>query len=76
MTDYFRLLQAKDSVRNSYNNYINLQKARDRAEALAEAERLPRYQVDQARQKELSARVSYLLSVCWLRAILAPNCRP
>ena len=63
VTDYFRLLQAKDSVRNSYNNYINLQKARDRAEALAEAERLPRYQVDQARQKELSARVSYLSSV-------------
>lgn len=63
VADYFRLLQGKDSVRNSYNNYINLQKARDRAEALAEAERLPKYQVDQARQKELSARVSYLSSV-------------
>lgn len=63
VTEYFRLLQSKDSVRNSYQNYIDLQKARDRAEALAEAERLPRNQVDQARQKELSARVSYLGAV-------------
>lgn len=61
--EYFRVLQDKDAVRNSYNNYLNLQKARDRAEAMAEAERLARYQVDQARQSELSARVKYLKSV-------------
>ena len=42
--EYFRVLQDKDAVRNSYNNYLNLQKARDRAEAMAEAERLARYQ--------------------------------
>lgn len=63
VTDYFRVLQGKDSVRNSYGNYLNLQKARDRAEAMAEAERLPQYQVDQARQTELSARVKYLSAV-------------
>ena len=61
--EYFRVLQDKDAVRNSYNNYLNLQKARDRAEAVAEAERLARYQVDQARQSELSARVKYLKAV-------------
>ena len=61
--EYFRVLQGKDAVRNSYNNYLNLQKARDRAEAMAEAERLARYQVDQARQSELSARVKYLKAV-------------
>ena len=61
--EYFRVLQDKDAVRNSYNNYLNLQKARDRAEAMAEAERLARYQVDQARQSELSARVKYLKAV-------------
>ena len=63
MGEYFRVLQDKDAVRNSYNNYLNLQKARDRAEAMAEAERLARYQVDQARQSELSARVKYLKAV-------------
>ena len=63
VTDYFRVLQNKDAVRNSYGNYLNLQKARDRAEAMAEAERLPKYQVDQARQTELSARVKYLKAV-------------
>ena len=63
ITEYFRVLQSKDAVRNSYSNYLNLQKARDRAEAMAEAERLPKYQVDQARQTELSARVKYLSAV-------------
>ena len=61
--EYFRVLQDKDAVRNSYNNYLNLQKARDRAEAMAEAERFARSQVDQARQSELSARVKYLKAV-------------
>ena len=63
VAEYFRVLQSKDAVRNSYGNYLNLQKARDRAEAMAEAERLPKYQVDQARQTELSARVNYLKAV-------------
>ncbi|MEE2813941.1 MAG: TolC family protein [Verrucomicrobiota bacterium] len=63
VTEYFRVLQSKDAVRNSYSNYLNLRKARDRAEAMAEAKRLPKYQVDQARQTELSARVKYLSAV-------------
>ncbi|MBT6450528.1 MAG: TolC family protein [Verrucomicrobiales bacterium] len=70
MSEYFRILQKKDSVRNSYSNYQNLQSARARAEAMVDAQRLPKYQVDQARQKELSSRVIYLTAVESYRAAL------
>ena len=56
---YFRLLQQKDAVRNEYNNYNNLVLARQRAEALSR-DRLPAFQVDQARQDELRAKVRYI----------------
>ncbi len=62
VTTYYRLLQQKDTVRNTYNNYRNLLLARERAEALSK-DRLPAVQVDQARQDELRAKSSYLLSV-------------
>ena len=62
VTTYYRLLQQKDTVRNTYSNYRNLLVARERAEALA-IDRLPVFQVDQARQDELRAKSSYLLSV-------------
>ena len=61
--EYYRLLQGQDSVRNSYQNYLSLIAARQRAEAMADAEQLPRFQVDQALQKELGARVGYIRSV-------------
>jgi outer membrane protein TolC len=63
VTDYLRLLQSQDSVRNSYTNYRNLVAVRARAVAMAQAQQLPQYQVDQARQKEFAARVSYLSAV-------------
>lgn len=56
---YFRLLQQKDAVRNEYNNYNNLVLARERAEALSR-DRLPAFQVDQARQDELRSKVRYI----------------
>lgn len=62
VTTYFRLLQRKDTVRNSYENYLNLIKARERAEALA-IDRLPAFQADQARQDELRAKSTYIASV-------------
>ncbi len=62
VTTYFRLLQRKDAVRNSYENYLNLIKARERAEALAK-DRLPAFQADQARQDELRAKSTYIASV-------------
>jgi outer membrane protein TolC len=61
-TSYFRLLRQKDTVRNEYSNYQNLTKARERAEALGK-DRLPVFQVDQARQDELKAKSRYVLAV-------------
>ncbi len=59
VTSYLRLLQQKDAVRNEFNNYNNLVKARDRAEELSR-DRLPAFQVDQARQDELRAKIRYI----------------
>ncbi|MBC8326318.1 MAG: TolC family protein [Verrucomicrobia subdivision 3 bacterium] len=70
VSEYFRILQKKDSVRNSYSNYQNLQASRARAEAMVEAQRLPKFQVDQARQMEFSSRVKYLATVESYRAAL------
>ena len=59
---YYRLLQQRDTVSNEYNNYQNLVAARKRAEALS-GDRLPEFQVDQAKQDELRARNRYILAV-------------
>lgn len=61
-SSYYRILQQKDAVRNEYNSYRNLTVARERAEALAR-DRLPEFQVDQARQDELRARNRYILAI-------------
>ena len=59
---YFRILQEKDRVRNEYSSYQNLVIFADRARALAE-DRLPRFQLDQAKQSELRARARYISAV-------------
>jgi outer membrane protein TolC len=61
--EYWSLLQQHDELENSRENYESLQDDRIRAELMAEAGRLPEFQVDQARQEELSARDRYLISV-------------
>ncbi|MFC7339354.1 TolC family protein [Haloferula chungangensis] len=61
-SDYYRILQEKDRVQNEYFNYRNLIAFTERATELAE-DRLPRFQVDQARQDELRARNRYILAV-------------
>ncbi len=61
-TSYYRLARLKDTIYNEYNNYQNLIRARERAEALAK-DRLPEFQVDQTRQDELAARNRYVLAV-------------
>lgn len=63
VTDYFRLLQRQDNVRNAYNNYAALDEAVTRLEELEDADRIPRFQVDQAKQSRLSGRSSYLRAV-------------
>jgi len=59
---YYRLLQQRDTVRNQYQNFQNLRRARERAEALAR-DRLPEFQVSQARQDEFRARNNYIVAV-------------
>lgn len=61
-TAYLRILQEKDRVRNEYSSYQNLVIFADRARALAE-DRLPRFQLDQAKQSELRARARYISAV-------------
>lgn len=59
---YLRILQEKNRVRNEYASYQNLVVFADRAQALAE-DRLPRFQLDQAKQSELRARARYISAV-------------
>ncbi len=54
-TDYYRVLQQLDVVKNEWNNYRNLILNRERAEMLAEAGRRPNFERDQALQDELQA---------------------
>lgn len=54
-TQYLNVLQERQIVLNEFANYQSLVLSRKRAEELAEAERLPEFQVDQARQDELRA---------------------
>ncbi len=53
---YYDILQQKDQLTNAWNNYENLRRERERAELMAQAGRLPEFQVDQTEQDELSAR--------------------
>lgn len=54
-SDYLHVLQARDVVMNQWQNYLSLKAGRERSEWLAKAERQAEFQVDQARQDELSA---------------------
>jgi outer membrane protein TolC len=60
---YYRVLQQRDAVINEWDNYQRIVQSRERAEATAQAGRLPEFQVDQARQDELRARDT------WNRAV-------
>lgn len=60
VTDYYRVLQALNAVENAENNYQRLKTAQKRLEMLAEAGRLPPFQVDQAQQDTLRASDTYV----------------
>jgi outer membrane protein TolC len=62
-SSYYRVLQQRDVVKNEWNNYRNLTLERERAELMAKAGELPEFQVDQARQNELTAKDR------WVRAM-------
>jgi outer membrane protein TolC len=57
---FLDVLRRRDGVRNAEENYRRLRNSVDRTQALAEQERLPRIDVDQARQNELRARAGWI----------------
>ncbi|MHC4678530.1 MAG: TolC family protein [Planctomycetota bacterium] len=60
VTDYYRVLQQRDAVANSKNNYESKVELRQRLEMEANEGVTPRFQVDQAEQSELLAQDSYV----------------
>jgi len=60
---YYALLQQRDRVRNEWSNYQRLVEQAARAADMAEAGRLEEFQVDQARQDELSAKDGWIAAV-------------
>jgi outer membrane protein TolC len=63
ITEYYRVLEARDRVTNSYLNWQSLVTSRDRIEALANAQKRPPFEVGQARQDELRAQDEWNSSV-------------
>ncbi len=55
VSSYYRVLQLLDVVNNEQNNYEILNIAQQRVAMLADAGRLPRFEVDQAEQDKLRA---------------------
>lgn len=55
VTEYYRVLEQMDNLRNEEANAVNLRQNREQTEALAEAGRRTSVDLDRARQDELSA---------------------
>ena len=62
-SEFFNVLRQVDTVRNAWENYQSSQRSEARAVALAAAGRTPLFEADQASQRTLSARNS------WVRAV-------
>ncbi|MHC4260198.1 MAG: TolC family protein, partial [Planctomycetota bacterium] len=60
VTDYYGVLQQRDKVTNAWNNYQRRAELRKRSEMEAALGRTPRFEADQAEQKELDARDGYI----------------
>jgi len=60
VNDYYRVLQRRDAVANDESNYKRRVQSRERLEMEADAGRTNRFEVDQARQRELDAMNSYV----------------
>ena len=59
-TEYLFVLERWDRIKNAESNYRSLVLSARRARRLAEADRMPQIQVDQALQNELSARDQWI----------------
>ncbi|MBN1392477.1 MAG: TolC family protein [Sedimentisphaerales bacterium] len=60
VSDYYRVLQRRDAVANAENDYKLRVESRERLEMQADAGRVNRFEVDQAKQRELDAMNSYV----------------
>ncbi|MHC4423278.1 MAG: TolC family protein [Planctomycetota bacterium] len=60
VTDYYRVLQQRNRVTNARNNYERGVELRKRSELEADVGRTPPFEADQAKQRELDARDSYV----------------
>jgi len=60
VADYYRVLQQRDRVTNAKNNYERRVELRKRSQMEAEVGSTPRFEADQAQQRELDARDSYI----------------
>jgi outer membrane protein TolC len=60
VNDYYRVLQRRDAVTNAESNYKRRVESRERLEMQADAGRVNRFEVDQARQRELDAMDSFV----------------
>jgi outer membrane protein TolC len=62
-SSYYGILQQRDLIENVRLDMEGKTTAADRAQMMAEAGRIPDYQVGQARQEELNAKDSYIIAV-------------
>ncbi len=62
VTEYLNVLELENNLENQEANLKSLELNRKRVEALAQAGRIPRFQVDQAVQQEFSARDRTILA--------------
>jgi outer membrane protein TolC len=60
ITDYFRVLQSYDVVKNEGSNYLRRIESKERLEMEAQAGRKKRFEVDQAQTDVLRAKNSYV----------------
>jgi outer membrane protein TolC len=60
VSDYYRVLQRRDAVTNAESNYKRRVESRQQLEMEADAGRTNRFEVDQAKQRELDAMNNYV----------------
>lgn len=68
--DYYGVLNIADDLQNTVNNYESLKKDTERMQALVEAERQRAEDLDQSRQRELSAENSVIATRARLEGAL------
>ena len=63
VSEYLRALETRDRVTNEYNNWRSNVRSRVQVEALSDAGRVDRFELDQAKQSELQAKDRYFIAV-------------